>query len=68
MVLACVVSDNCPGGQEYHLVNGTCEPCDIGYYRDKNSTLGPLCELCPDDNITVTTGADSVGLCIIGEQ
>lgn len=47
--------------------NDKCEPCPRGYYKDNKEGVFSLCEPCPSDKITPSTGAVSLLQCTVGQ-
>ncbi|XP_070186674.1 uncharacterized protein [Littorina saxatilis] len=58
-----VCFNDCPPGQEL-TENGTCTPCNIGFYKPSDQTL---CEPCPSGLVTNETGAVSRDDCNVAD-
>ncbi|ESP03822.1 hypothetical protein LOTGIDRAFT_230169 [Lottia gigantea] len=54
---------DCPKGSQYNVETRVCDPCPIGYYRDKVSVSQTACQICPAVNVTAGTGAESITDC-----
>ena len=65
--MSCVLflAEFCPDGEEASD-DSDCEPCARGYYRNVTD-MGEfsMCEICPEEFITNTTGATSQDDCNI---
>ncbi|XP_052242513.1 uncharacterized protein LOC127852603 [Dreissena polymorpha] len=53
----------CPNGKE--MVNSVCQDCSRGYFRSQSDGLFAMCQMCPLDKITPSTGATTISQCII---
>ncbi|XP_050392556.2 uncharacterized protein LOC126811123 [Patella vulgata] len=54
---------DCAIGQEYKV--DRCQPCGIGYYRDKSTPAQTTCQICPGNFITADIGTTSTAGCNI---